>query len=113
MRRPRDRPTTRARGPLRCRSDWRGTRRCADTPSRWDCAARRDADLAMRGLLREREVERASLPFARALHPDAAAVCFDDELAEREAEPRAAGARNVRVLHALELAEDHLVIFRR
>src|SRR6185295_18608925 len=52
----------------------------------------------------------AALPVAGALNPDAAAVRFDDELAEGEAEPRAPRARHVWILHALELAEDHLVI---
>src|SRR5687767_9427899 len=61
---------------------------------------------------RKREVERAPAPFL-ALHPDAPAVGLDDELAERQAEPRAADARDVGCPDLLELPEDQLVVLRR
>src|SRR5512133_3873362 len=89
--------------------------------------ASRNAELARRAVLAgrahavratlgrvngEKDVERA--PLARAaLHPDAAAVRVDDELAEREAEAGAADARDRRVLHALELPEDDVVVLGR
>ena len=45
----------------------------------------------------------------RAPHPDTAAVRFDYELAECEAEAGAAYARNVPSLHASEFLKDQLV----
>src|SRR5215212_11378862 len=65
-----------------------------------------------RRVQREEEVEGAPLPLG-ALHPDAAPVSLGDEPAEREAQPRAAHARDVRVLPALELVEDDFLILRR
>ena len=41
-----------------------------------------------------------------ALHPDAAAVVFDDLLADGQAEPRALGLVRQRVAYLLELLED-------
>ena len=45
-----------------------------------------------------------------ALHPDTPAVCFDDEPAEREPQPGAPHARNVRRSRLFELPEDDIVV---
>src|SRR5258708_4211258 len=58
-------------------------------------------------------MERTADHVLAALHPDPATMRLDDELAEREAEPRAAHARNVRRLYLFELAEDDVMVLRR
>src|SRR5678815_517300 len=55
-------------------------------------------------------MECASLTLAGALHPDASTVGVDDELAEREAEPRTPRPWHVRTFRSLELSENHLMV---
>src|SRR5690349_9587483 len=69
------------------------------------------AHSTVRRLDRQREVKGAPLPFG-ALHPDAATMRVDDELAEGKAKTGAARPWNALRLDAFELAKDHLVVLR-
>src|SRR3954466_3900828 len=71
------------------------------------------ADLIRRGGIGGKlNVKRASLPLL-ALHPNAAAVPVDDELAKGKTEPRAPRARRARHLDLSELPKDQIVVLRR